>query len=193
MVIEDFKNECGKWTYTLNVSGRHTFTVGGKYYNNMTNRCKIGGSFQKLNPTYIGCTTTFKSCHDFVEWAITQVGYGEGTLDKDILLKGNKVYCPELCVFVSAEVNSTLTKSNAIRGEWPIGVCLDKKRNKFYAYVKVKGKQKHLGSFTSPQAAVAAYKKAKEDECKTLAEEYKSQIDHRVYQALLAYTVEIDD
>jgi len=192
-LVEDFKNNRGMWTYQPRINGKQVFTVGGQYYNAMANRCKPGGYVQKNHHTYIGCTTTFKSCHDFIEWARNQIGYGSGQLDKDILLKGNKVYCPELCVFVPKAVNVLFTKHDAARGNWPIGVSWDKEKEKFQAGFRVKGKRKHLGRFSTPEAAFAAYKTAKEAGCNRLAVEYKPQIDPRVYQALLNYTVEIDD
>lgn len=96
-------------------------------------------------------------------------------------------------MFVPAAVNSLLTKSNAARGELTIGVSWDKEREKFKASISIKGKTHSLDRFSTPEAAFIAYKKAKEAECKRVAEEYKSQIDPRVYQALLDYTVEIDD
>lgn len=37
-------------------------------------------------------------------------------LDKDILNKGNKVYCPENCIFVPRRINNLFTKSNRVRG-----------------------------------------------------------------------------
>jgi hypothetical protein len=94
LVVEDFKNENGEWAYQPTVDGKKVFTVGGGYYHEMTKRCRVGGRYQKNNPTYIGCTTTFKSCHAFVEFARTQIGYGEGDLDKDILLKRKQGLLP---------------------------------------------------------------------------------------------------
>ena len=38
-------------------------------------------------------------------------------LDKDSLIKGNKVYSESTCVFIPQEVNSLLVKSTASRGE----------------------------------------------------------------------------
>jgi len=193
MKIEDYKNEHGEWMQTGMVAGDHLFTVGGKYWHNMTQRCKTGGACQRTRPTYIGCSHTWTSRHEFIEWAKKQVGYGTGALDKDILLKGNKVYCPELCVFVPQAVNSLLIKSNAARGEWPIGVSWNKDREKFAAYLRVNDKNRYLGYFNTPEAAFAAYKQAKEAEARRVAVLYQSVLDPRVYDALMQYSVEITD
>lgn len=48
-------------------------------------------------------------------------------LDKDILVKGNKIYSPETCCFLPQRINKLLTKNNRVRGEYPIGVDYYKK------------------------------------------------------------------
>ena len=45
-------------------------------------------------------------------------------LDKDILIKGNKIYSPTTCIFVPQRINRLFTKSNKNRGEYPIGVLI---------------------------------------------------------------------
>jgi len=191
--LEDYKNKYGEWAQSGAVAGKQYPTVGGRYWWNLTQRCKDNSAAQRIRPTYIGCTCTWASCHEFIEWARQQVGYGTGQLDKDILLKGNKVYCPELCVFVPQTVNILLVKHDAARGEWPIGVCLDKENGRFEAKLSVNGKTKRLGFFTTPEAAFAAYKPAKEAEIKRVAALHRHVLDPRVYDALTAYTVDIDD
>jgi len=175
------------------VAGKQYLTIGGRYWDNMTQRCKAGGSSQRIRPTYAGCSYTWISCHEFIEWARNQIGYGSGALDKDILLKGNKVYCPELCVFVPPAVNTLLTKRDAARGEWPIGVSWNKEEGRFKAYLSVNGKNKYLGYFNTPEEAFAAYKPAKEAEARRVAALYRHVIDPRVYDALMTYAVESTD
>jgi len=193
MKIEDYKNEHGEWVQSPRIAGKTCFTIGGKYWHAMTQRCKAGGAEQRRNPTYVGCSYAWASFHEFIEWARQQAGYGTGDLDKDILLKGNKVYCPELCVFVPHAVNTLLTKSDAARGEWPIGVCWHKKAEKFAAKLNINGKRKYLGYFNTSEAAFAAYKPAKEAEIKRVAALHKDYMDPRVYDALMSYTVEAND
>lgn len=105
-------------------------------------------------------------------------------LDKDILVKGNKVYSPETCRFVPPELNSLLVNSRATRGEFPVGVYYDVSRSKFQSYIRMHGKRKHLGRFVTPEEAFQAYKQAKEDYIKEVAELYKDQIDIRVFMKL---------
>ena len=168
---------------------------------NMLRRCYSDG-FKKKQPTYEGCEVSdnFKSYEYFYEWCQNQIGFnndGNGFpfhLDKDLLMKGNKVYSENTCVFIPREINSLLIKCTASRGEHLIGVCWDKRDKAFVAQVsQSKGKQKHLGLFKTELEAFNAYKEAKETYIKEQAEKWKSQIDERAYEALMKYTVEITD
>ena len=56
-----------------------------------------------------------------------------------------------------------------------------------------KGKPKYLGSFTTEIEAFNAYKQTKENYIKELANKWKGKVDERAYEALMNYTVDIDD
>ena len=160
-------------------------------------RC-YSNTYKKKYPTYEGCEVSdnFKSYEYFYEWCNEQIGFGnEGwQLDKDLLTKGNKVYSETTCFFLPNEINSLLTKREALRGEHLIGVCWCKRGKVFRAQVnKNKGKKKNLGSFNTELEAFNAYKTAKESFVKEQANEWKSQIDERAYNALMNYQVEITD
>ena len=170
-------------------------------WTNMLVRC-YSDSSKKRRPTYEGCEVSdnFKSYEYFYEWCHKQIGFGnEGNespfhLDKDLLVKGNKVYSEDSCVFIPAEINTLLTKRTASRGEHLIGVSWHKKDNAFVAHVgKSKGKREYLGFFKTEIEAFNAYKQAKEEFIKEQANEWKSQIDLRAYEALMNYQVEITD
>ena len=167
----------------------------------MLERC-YSDTYKKKYPTYIGCEVSenFKSYEYFYEWCNRQIGFGnEGNespfhLDKDLLIKGNKVYNESTCVFLPKEINSLLTKSTASRGEHLIGVHWCKTHKAFVAQVcKSKGKREHLGFFKSELEAYNAYKTAKEAFVKEQANNWKDKIDERAYDALMSYTVEITD
>ena len=167
-----------------------------KVWQSMLQRC-YDPKFQERCPTYKGCTVC-KEWHNFqvfAEWYYSHFYEIEGqrmNLDKDILHKGNKIYSPKTCIFVPVSINSLFTKRNNSRGEFPIGV--HKHGNKFQAHSsKGNGKPICLGTYDTPQEAFQAYKKAKEQYIKEVAEEYKQKIQPELYQALMNYKVEIDD
>ena len=160
-------------------------------------RC-YSDSSKKKRPTYEGCEVSenFKSYEYFYEWCNKQIGFGnkDWHLDKDLLIKGNKVYSENTCVFLPKEINSLLTKREALRGEHLIGVSWSKTNKAFVAMVnKNKGKSEHLGYFKTEIEAFNTYKQAKEAFVKEQANKFKSQIDPRAYEALMNYTVEITD
>ena len=166
-------------------------------WSNMLERC-YNDVYKKQRPTYEGCEVSdnFKSYEYFYEWCNEQIGFGnqDWHLDKDLLVKGDKVYSEDSCVFLPQEINSLLVKSNASRGEHLIGVCWDKVKKAFKAQVgKNKGKSEYLGYFNTELEAFNAYKEAKESFIKEQAEKWKGKIDERAYNALVNYTVNIDD
>ena len=181
--------------YPSAINGRNTKEY--VLWNNMLERCYSDTS-KKRNPTYIGCEVSdnFKSYEYFYEWCHKQIGFGvEGfELDKDLLVKGNKLYSENVCIFIPAEINSVLTKSTASRGKHLIGVHWHSKSNAFMAQVnRGKGKPEYLGIFNTELEAFNAYKIAKEIYVKELAEKWKSQIDEIAYNALMSYKVGVDD
>jgi hypothetical protein len=107
------------------------------------------------------------------------------------LVKGNKVYSPKNCCFVPAEINMLFVKCGNKRGLYPIGVS--KVGNKFKAKLKINHNSFNLGHFNTPHEAFQAYKIAKENHIKVVAEKYKEYITEPTYQALINYQVEIND
>ena len=190
--------------YGIGVLGnKHPITINGvltreyKLWTSMLVRC-YSDNFKKRQPTYEGCEVSenFKSYEYFYEWCHNQVGFSnkDWQLDKDLLIKGNKVYSESTCVFIPSEINSLLTKREASRGEHLIGVCWSNTHKAFVARVsRNKGKQEHLWFFKTELEAFNAYKTAKESFIKEQADKWKSQIDIRAYNALMNYEVSIDD
>ena len=147
-------------------------------------------------PTYLNCETSseFLVLSEFCDWCQNQIGFNQPTfeLDKDLLNKGNKEYHPDKCVFIPKEINSSLRTRKKMRGNLPIGVSLSRVGS-FMAMMNLGSAKKYLGSFPTPEQAFQAYKHAKEDHIKALANKYKDQIDPRAYEALMNYKVEITD
>ena len=166
-------------------------------WKHMLRRC-YSNTYKKKYTTYEGCEASenFKSYEYFYEWCHRQVGFGvDGfEIDKDLLIKGNKVYSENTCVFLPQEINKVLTKRESSRGEYLIGVYWCNTKKVFVARVnKNKGKQEYLGSFKTELEAYNAYKTAKEAFVKEQANKWKDKIDVRAYEALMKYQVEIDD
>ena len=181
--------------YQITVNG--TLTKEYTLWQSMLRRC-YSDTCKNRRPTYEDCEVSdkFKSYEYFYEWCHKQVGFdNEGWhLDKDLLVKGNKVYSEDSCVFIPIEINLVLTKRTALRGKYLIGVCWHKTNKAFISRVnKNKGKQEHLGYFKTEIEAFNAYKQAKEAFIKEQANRWKDKIDPRAYEALMNYTVEITD
>ena len=92
----------------------------------MLRRC-YSEKYQTRFPSYKGCSVCpeWLLLSNFKEWFASNHRDGLA-LDKDILVKGNKVYSPKACSFVPQYINSLLTDAGAIRGELPCGVVAQK-------------------------------------------------------------------
>lgn len=115
-------------------------------------------------------------------------------LDKDILVKGNKVYSPDTCCFVPNEINVLFTKRGSCRGNLPIGVTKATKSKNYEASIS-KGKQEYIGTYGTPEEAFNAYKIEKEKWIKEQAVNFfnDGKIAKNVYEALMRYEVKITD
>lgn len=199
MVLEDFKNIEGVWARTIRIHGKQIYTKAGRTFDAMSSRCRDGGSKQRYQPQYMGCTMSdsFKDFQFFVDWCHKQVGYfSDGyALDKDILLRGNKIYSEDVCVFVPQRVNNLLLKSRKIRGSLPIGVSYEEKAKAFRADCRlgVGRRSKFLGYFDNSDSAFCAYKMFKESLIKEVANFYREDVDKRVFDSLMSYEVLITD
>lgn len=145
--------------------------------------------YHAKNPTYTNVTVC-KEWHRFSifrEWFIQQSWKGNH-LDKDLLVKGNKIYSPANCLFVSAAVNNLFIDSGATRGEFPIGVSWNKQLSKFMAHIRDNGKLHYLGIFTTTEDAHQAWVSEKTELAHRLAAE---QTDRRVADAILRYAREL--
>ena len=172
-----------------------------KCWQSMLSRC-YSAKVQEKYPTYKGCSVSDDWLYypNFKKWYDTnyyEINNKTAQLDKDILVKGNKIYSATTCIFVPNFINSLFTKSQKTRGELPIGVCYHKRYKKYIANLKLfkdgKSTKKHLGYFDTANEAFEAYKQAKEAYIKEIADEYKDKIPAKLYEAMYAYEVEIDD
>ena len=118
-------------------------------------------------------------------------------MDKDLLIKGNKVYSEDTCVFVPREVNSLLTKRKSKLGFTGV---YKTKCGKYGAILNITKNScektcdsGYLGTYKTPEEAYVVYKKAKEAYVRVVAEKWKSHISKEAYTALMNWTIEITD
>lgn len=168
------------------------------HFTSMFERCYDMVAMEKRQ-SYVECVVRedWYDFQGFAEWCYAQKGFNEPRwqLDKDILVKGNKVYAPDRCCFVPSDINALFTKREAGRGLYPIGVY-EYSPGQFRATCsnEFMGEKKFLGPLrATPEEAFYDYKGHKERVIKQRADFYKDRIDPRVYEALINYTVEITD
>lgn len=139
---------------------------------------------QLRKPTYVGCTV----CDDwlyiskFKDWLVQDKEWFLKDIDKDLLVKGNKIYSPDTCVLVSKKINQFIVESVSRRGKLPVGVSTVRS-GKFLAqcgnpFAKC---QDALGLFETAEEAHAAWRKRKHEFACQLAD---LQSDPRVANAL---------
>lgn len=165
-------------------------------WRSMISRCYDENSL-KDRPTYTDCSVVdeFKSYSYFYEWCQDQIGFSKTdkiNLDKDLIGCG-KVYSPDNCLFLPPMVNGVLTTTKAKRGNLPIWVSIYKPNGKYKAQIERYNKKYSLGYFNNPIDAFLKYKEARELHIKDVAKKYRDIIDPRAYDALMRYTVSIDD
>lgn len=90
----------------------------------------------------------------FAEWYVNHRFYGLGYhLDKDLLIKGNKVYSPETCCLIPVELNTFLNDNPAVRKSLPLGVTKRTIGNNYQAAMSIENTRKHLGFYNTPEEA----------------------------------------
>lgn len=183
--------------YVAKIDGEMTkeYTLWFNMLQRSTVAGRAGGAVPK---SYNDKTHDTQWCNfqEFAEWCQWQVGFGNTgwELDKDLLIKRNKVYSPETCVFLPNEINRFLTRGESVRGDCPIGVYHSKRDGYYTAQGSFGGSQpERLGRFKTCEEAFFAYKERKEGYAKELAAKYANQLDERAFTALMRFEVDISD
>jgi hypothetical protein len=94
-------------------------------------------------------------------------------LDKDILVKGNKVYSPETCAFVPREINVVFVNNLTI----PL---LSKRGNHYYPMYK----KKHIGKFDNYEEALKMFFMYKQQHIDSLTDKWEDKLDERLFNTL---------
>lgn len=190
----------GEGNYRVSENGKHTRIYST--WCNMLQRC-YDEKLHKKRPTYKDCKVdeNWHNFQNFGSWDKDNFYQIEGEvmcLDKDILVKHNKIYSPETCIYVPKTINSLFVKRDNDRGESIIGTS-PYKNDKHRASCSLinpetgKSKRKHLGYYDTELEAFEVYKYYKEKNIKQVADYYKDLIPVELYNGMCNYKVEIDD
>ena len=153
----------------------------------------------KAKLSYQDCyvSENFKDYSYFKKWCNNQIGFqcvddnGRAFhLDKDILVKGNRVYSEDTCCFVPPEINCAMNTNKSVKN-LPIGVSKRKDRETYSATITRYNVIKHLGGYKTIEEAHKTYLLAKREYVVELAEKWKDKIDVRVYEALINYVPDV--
>lgn len=177
--INDMRGQCG-----MKETKKAWYAMLNRCYNPLSNRAAA----------YKNCSVCdeWLTFSNFKRWFDEH--HVEGyELDKDILVKGNRVYGPGTCCFVPPRINILLINRRNHRGDLPLGVSHNNRR--FASQYSRYGENVHLGTFDTPEEAFQTYKIAKEAYIKEVAQgSYdKGEITEKVYQALMNWQIDITD
>lgn len=158
----------------------------------MLNRC-YSPKYQREWPTYIGVTVCeqWHRFSNFKRWYDEH--YVDGWhLDKD-LLTDSREYGPSTCLFVPQWLNKFTTDSGANRGEFPVGVNLDKKHEKFRSqcHNPITKRREYLGLFPSADLAYRAWLDRKVELAYQL-KDLMDAIDRRIYFRVVEMIFTVD-
>lgn len=166
-----------------------------KLWINMLSRC-FCPKYKAAKPTYkdVTCCGEWLSFGNFLEWCNKEVDYKgkpDGmSLDKDLIIRGNKTYSPVACSFVPKPINNLTLSRAAARGLWPVGVTYRKRVGRFVAKLCCHGRTTGVGYFDCPQEAFQAYKIAKEAQIKVVALQYRDALKPVVFESLMSWEIE---
>ena len=167
----------------------------------MLRRC-YDDKYQEKYLTYKNCEVceSWHNFQNFAEWFENNYYEIEDevmNLDKDILVKGNKIYSPETCVFVPQNINSLFVKRDKSRGNDPIGTNQLPSGNYEVQCNNGYGKYIYLGTYSTKEEAFQVYKQYKEKVIKEVIDSYEGIIPEPYYsklkEAMYNYKVEIND
>lgn len=189
----------GEGEYKVRENGKKTRLY--QTWQSMLERC-YDEKCQEKNPTYKYCKVSeeWHNFQNFAEWYDRNYYEIEGEtmcLDKDILVKGNKIYSSNTCIFVPQTINSLFIKRQNARGESVIGTSPVNGKYQVNCWLinpqTGKSKQEYLGLYDTQEKGFEAYKYYKEKNIKEVADYFKGQIPGGLYDALYSYEVEIND
>lgn len=179
--VPDVKDVKGNWikSYTSSSDTAQiiSHTRGSVLWKSVVARTNKDGTHRKSRPTYENCRNLFETYNTFVDWCNMQYGYMHKedsgrywSLDKDLLVPGNKDYSPETCLFMPNKVNSIFSGKKKDNG-LPLGVSKLQHDRPGFKYKCGSGSTEIWGKHPTPQGAHMGWQAAKIAELETLLKE----------------------
>lgn len=182
----------GVGRFTAYLSGSHVVTPQYRLWSGMLNRV-----YNPKNPRY----ERYKDCRVSSRWQCFQHFAQDVTsmanfdrpgfeLDKDLLFPHLRLYSKKTCVFLPKEINGWLTKATVTKvgrnKGLPPGV--ERARNgtdhRYIGLINYKEKRKQVGTFSTPEDAVAALRTHRLKHSRLLAIKYKDALSPEVIAKL---------
>lgn len=159
-------------------------------WRDMIHRC-YNPRLRDKYPTYTGCVVhdNWHNFQKFAEWFVSHEFSIKGyQLDKDLLVRGNKIYSAESCCMLPPELNQLIRVDNqkkisAIRSPL-VGVTFHRDSGKWQAALSKNGKNIYLGLFERDIDAHFCYVREKESFVHEQADIWRGKIEDKAYQAL---------
>lgn len=188
--------------YPISINNQDTKEY--KLWCNMIRRCcDIKEKQRNRSCTYkdVTCCDEWLLFESFYEWLHSQENFDKWlnnenwTIDKDIIVKGNKIYSPETCCLVPNNINILFINRVNHRGDLPIGVVKNNKKFGASCMNPFTKERAYIGTYNTIEEAFFAYKEYKENIIKQVAkiEHGKGNITKQCYDAMMNYQVEITD
>lgn len=193
------KNTEGLWLGSFYPIPMHCHTTRSfQLYADVKQRTKP--NLTSARKSYEGCTNDFVDFQEFAEFCNTEFGFTMRrsnrfwNLDKDILVKGNKSYSKDTCIFVPNDINTVFLNHQSSRGDYPLGVKLQNTGpNPLLSSYKDNGKNIYCGLFSDPLEAHRPWQQGKVKVLRGLAHREDIQGHFKLINALLERAQLIED
>ena len=146
--------------------------------------------YHSNKPSYKNCSvhTDWHNFQVFAEWYTHNESYGLGyELDKDLLVKGNKVYSESTCCLIPRSLNAMISVEYISKNNLAIGAC--NKGNRYGVAIMKNGKISYLGTYATEREASDAYVFEKEKYVNSFHLSFKGKLSSEVIEAIKNWKV----
>lgn len=164
--------------YGLIYGGRQSNPVAYKCWYNMIMRCS------SRDKSYLNCEVCeeWLNFSKFNKWFQSQYRQDGWHLDKDIRMRGNKIYSPDTCCFIPSELNTFFEKHIKAKG-----YGMNRNKSKFVAYIRNQGAKIHIGTFNTEMEARMAYLSGKKNLLMLLIDKYSNCLEGEIKTKMIEY------